>query len=305
MKQIVLITGANGMLAKHLAEQLENDYSIRFLSRKVTHENEYLWDNNTKYIDPKALIGVSYIIHLAGASIANKRWSKKRKETIISSRVDSAHLILEELKRNKITIDAFISASAIGYYGTTTTNTVFNEQSPSGNDYLSTVCTKWEKAAHLFKSENVATSVSVVRIGVILSKNGGALTKIVQSIKSGLGSGLGKGTQYIPWIHIQDLCEIFKFILEHKPMSGTFNAVSPEHTTNIELTREIAKSLDRKIILPNIPRFIIKGLFGEMAVILLEGSRVSADKIKKSGFKFEYENLGKALSSILKTDKIS
>jgi len=303
MKQVVLITGANGMLARYFAKQLSTEYSIRYLTRNVTKDNEYLWDLKDKYIDSKGLMGVNYIIHLAGSSIAEKRWSKKRKQTILSSRVDSGRLILEELKKHHITIDAFISASAIGYYGTRTTETIFNEESPQGNDFLSDVCSKWENTAKLFTSENIADRVSVVRCGIILSKNGGALKQIVKPIKYGIGSGIGKGNQYIPWIHIDDLCDIFKFIIENKHISGIYNAVSPEHITNIELVKKIAKILNRKIIFPNIPGFIIKGILGERSVLLLQGSRVSSDSIIKKGFNFKYNNLSKALNNILKSDK--
>ena len=300
MKKVVLITGANGMLAKYMGEQLSPIYSVRYLTRNVSNENEYLWDLKNKHIDSKGLIGVNYIIHLAGSSIVEKRWSKKRKQTILASRVDSGLLILEELKKYQITIDAFISASAIGYYGTMTSNTIFNEGSPQGNDFLSDVCSKWENTAQLFKSENVASRVSVVRCGIILSKSGGALKPLVKTIKYGIGSGIGKGTQYIPWIHIQDLCGIFKFIIKNEHISGIFNAVSPEHITNIELVKQIAKKLKRKIILPNIPSFFIKGLLGERAILLLEGSRVSSYRIIEYGFKFEYENLEKALTNIFR-----
>ena len=300
MKSVVLITGGSGMLAKHLAKHLDSQYSIRFLTRKKTSSNDYLWDIKKKFIDPKALIGVDYIIHLAGSSIANKRWSKKRKEDILSSRVDSAHLILEKLKENKITIKIFISASAVGFYGTKTTEKIYTEESPKGNDFLSYVCGQWENTAFSFRSNNMADKVSIVRIGVILAKDEGAFKKIVQPIKYSLGSLIGKGTQYMPWIHISDLCGIIKFLLENKKANGIFNAVAPNHITNKDLTKEIAKQLHRKLILPNIPRFIIQGLFGEMAMILLEGSRVSSDKILKYGFKFEYNNLSKALNNLIK-----
>ena len=300
MKKVVLITGANGMLAKYLGKQLSMEYNVRYLSRKVTKDDEYLWDLKNHYIDPRGLIGVNYIIHLAGSSVMNKRWSKEQKQTIFSSRVDSARLILDELKKHKLNIDAFISASAIGYYGTTTTETIFTEESPKGNDFLSSVCGEWERVTKLFKSENIAERVSILRCGLILAKDGGALKEIIKPIRYGFGSGIGTGHQYMPWIHIDDLCDMFKFIIQNKNISGIFNAVSPEHITNIELTKNIAKLLNRKIWLPNIPSFIIKSLFGERAVILLQGSRVSSDRIINSGFIFEYDSIEKALINILK-----
>ena len=303
MKKTILITGASGMLSKHLTKQLEREYSIRYLTRKVTKNNEYLWDLNKNYIDPNALKDVHTIIHLAGSAIADRRWTKKRKQIILSSRVDSAHLILDELKNNGITIDSFISASAIGYYGTKTTNIIYNEESEKGNDFLSNVCYKWEDAANKLKSSNVANKIAIVRIGIILSNSGGALKKIIRPIKYGFGSGLGTGNQYMPWIHIQDLCSLFNFLIKNKHISGTFNAVSPEHITNIELTRKIGKVLSRPIFLPNIPKFIIQALYGEMSLILLEGSRVSSDKIVEQGFSFNYGNLNNALINLLQAEK--
>jgi len=299
MKKIVLITGANGMLAKHLAKQMEEEYSVRFLTRKKTQINEYLWDLENNYIDPRALKDVHIIIHLAGSSIAEKRWTKKRKQLILSSRIDSAHLILETLKKHKITIDLFISASAIGYYGTTTTDEIFNEESQQGNDFLSSVCSKWEDATHTFKSSNVANRIAIMRIGIILAHNDGALKKIARPIKYGLGAVLGNGKQYMPWIHIQDLCRAFKFIIINEQLKGIFNVVSPEHITNVELTKRIGKVLNRPILFPPIPTFIIRGLFGEMGIILLNGSRVSSDKIRSKGFSFNYEHINDALNDVL------
>lgn len=299
MRKNILITGASGMLSRHLTKQLEGDYSIRYLSRKVTRNNEYLWDLNNNYIDFNALKDVHTIIHLAGSPIADKRWTKKRKQIILSSRVDSANLILNHLKKNAITIDSFISASAIGYYGTTTTDIIYNEESKKGNDFLSNVCQKWEDVAYEFKLNNVSNRIAILRMGIILSNREGVLKKIIRPIRYGLGSGLGTGNQYMPWIHIKDLCSMFHFLIINKNISGIFNAVSPEHITNIELTRKIGKVIRRPILLPNIPKFIIQALYGEMSLILLEGSRVSSDKIVEQGFNFKYDRLNRALINLL------
>ena len=299
MKQVVLITGANGMVASYLAKQLEGNYSVRFLTRKVSQDNQYLWDLNTKYIDVEALKGVNHIIHLAGTPISGKRWSRKRKQAILHSRVDSAQLILDTLKKRSLTVDSFISASAIGYYGTVTTQNIFTEESSKGNDFLSDVCGKWEDVAHLFKSNGVANRVSVVRMGIVLDKNYGAFKRIVQPIKLRIGASLGKGNQYMPWIHIHDLCGVYKFIIDNN-ISGTFNGVAPEHVTNTQLTKSVGRFLNRRIILPNIPEFLIKFLFGKMSVILLKGSRVSSEKIVQEGYCFNYQTLDQALSNLLK-----
>lgn len=298
MKQVVLITGANGMLAKQLAKKLENNYSIRFLTRTKTRNNEYLWDVNKNYIDPNALIGVQSIIHLAGASIIEKRWTKKRKQLILSSRIDSAKLILRALEKHQIKIETFISASAIGYYGAKTTAIVNSEKSQKGNDFLSDVCDQWEHAAFDFKSNGIANRIAIVRIGIILAKSG-ALNKIMKPIRFGLGSGLGTGNQYMPWIHVDDLVSIFEFILVNKRISGIFNAVSPQSVSNIELTKAIAQITNRPLLMPNIPKFIIQGLFGEMSSIFLEGSKISSQKIINTGFRFKYENINYALRSLI------
>ena len=299
MKQVVLITGANGMVANYLAKQLEGNYSVRFLTRKVSQDNQYLWDLNTKYIDVEALKGVNHIIHLAGTPISGKRWSRKRKQAILHSRVDSSQLILDTLKKYSLTVDSFISASAIGYYGTVTSQNIFTEESSKGNDFLSDVCGKWEDVAHLFKTNGVANRVSVVRMGIVLDKNYGAFKRIVQPIKLRIGASLGKGNQYMPWIHIHDLCGVYKFIIDNN-ISGTFNGVAPEHVTNTQLTKSVGRFLNRRIILPNIPEFLIKFLFGKMSVILLKGSRVSSDKIVQEGYCFNYQTLDQALSNLLK-----
>ena len=298
MNTVVLITGANGMLARSLAKSLGSKYTVRFLTREVTRHNEFKWDIGLKYIDPEALKGVNHIIHLAGSSVAEKRWTLNRKREIYSSRVDSATLILDELQKNNQTIDSFISASAIGYYGSKTTNDILTEESENGEDYLGKVCKDWESVAHTFKEKKVAHNTSILRLGIVLKNNSGALKKMTPSVRWGLGACIGTGKQWIPWIHIHDLCEMMEFLLV-SDVEGTYNAVAPEHVTNQSFTQELATVLRRKILLPNIPPLFFKLVFGEMAVVLLTGSRVSSDKIMSRGYHFKYANLHAALGNIL------
>ncbi|MCP4552764.1 MAG: TIGR01777 family protein [Bacteroidetes bacterium] len=298
MKEVVLITGSNGIIAKSLSEQLGDNYSLRYLTRKKRKENEFEWNINKKYIENGAFTDVSHIIHLAGAGISEKRWSENRKKTIFSSRIDSAKLILTILKKEHIKITSFISASAIGYYGTVTSEKIYYENDTKGNDFLSDVCYNWEKTADEFLNENISERVAKIRIGIVLSNRGGALEKIKVPIYYYLGAPLGNGKQYMPWIHIDDLCSIFKISIKEKKMNGVFNAVSPEYITNKTFTEILAKSMDRSIVLPNIPSIIIKLLFGEVSSLLLKGSRVSSKKIQENGLVFKYPNLEIALKNL-------
>lgn len=303
MKEVVLITGVNGMLAKALALELDGKYTLKFLTREVKQENAYRWDINLGYIDPEGLKGVNHIIHLAGSPIAEKRWTPERKREIKKSRVDGAQLMHDELQKNNQKIDTFISASAIGYYGAMTTNHIFNEDSPNADDFLGEVCREWERVAHSFKSNHVANKIDIVRFGIVLDRDRGALKKIAAPIRFGLGSGVGTGKQWVPWIHIADLCGMLKFVMTQKE-GGTYNAVAPEHVTNNVFTQKVAAVLKRKVILPNIPAFFIRLLFGEMAVVLLTGSRVSSTKITELGFGFKYAKLNDALRNIFSLNQI-
>ncbi len=298
MKQIVLITGANGMVAKSLAEKLSDHYDIRFLSRSKSNGNQFEWNVDSNYIDPRALDNVNHVIHLAGAGIADKRWTEDRKQLILTSRTKSAQLILDALLKRQQIIDSFISISGTGYYGGYTKDETFDEESEPGNDYLGSVCVAWENCAKQFEIEKVARKVAIVRAGVVLAKNDGALTKIAAPIKYGIGSLLGSGKQFMPWIHLEDLNNIFKFILENDSVQGIYNAVAPDHVTNKVFTQTLAKQLKRPLFLPKVPKFLLKLILGEMSVVVLEGSRVSSKKIQDAGFNFGYGTLKEALSNL-------
>lgn len=302
MKDIILITGAGGLIAHELSKKLEKDFTVRFLTRKKKHSNEFEWNIKNKTIDDTAFEGVSHIIHLAGANISEKRWTDERKKELISSRVDSADLILKTLQEKKIRLKSFISASGINYYGTKTTDAIFNENNQPGNDFLSEVVVLWERAADQFKEQNLAERVVKIRTAVVLSEKDGALKKMLPPIRMGIGAPLGTGKQYMPWIHIEDICTIYEFALKNNTMDGAFNAVSPQHTTNENLTKKIAEVLKKPLFMPNIPGFVLKLIFGELADALLEGSRASAEKIQNAGFQFKFPDLKKALEHLLKNN---
>ena len=288
----VLISGGTGLIGTALRQKLlARGYGVNLLSRhpkKADSGNTFGWDISSQTIDPKSFEGVSHIIHLAGAGIADKRWTDDRKKTIIDSRVDSAKLLLSGAKSAGIDLKGFISASGINYYGSKTTENIYTETDPPSADFIGECCVKWEAAADEFQS---ITRVVKLRTGVVFSPKGGALERIAQPVKLGFGAPLGSGKQYMPYIHIDDLCEMYIRAIEDEKMTGAYNACNGDPVTNTELTKAIAKVLLKPLWLPNVPSFALKMLFGEMASILLGGSRASADKIKSTGFEFQFENL--------------
>ncbi|SEM81898.1 hypothetical protein SAMN05421856_1078 [Chryseobacterium taichungense] len=300
MKDIILITGASGLIAQELSKRLEKNYTVRLLTRNKKHDNEFEWNIKAQTMDENALEGVSHIIHLAGANISEKRWTDERKKELISSRIDSAGLILKKLQEQNIKLKSFITASGINYYGTKTTDKIFNENDGQGDDFLSEVVVLWEAAADQFKKQNLAERVAKIRTAVILSEKDGALKKMLPTIKIGIGSPLGTGKQYMPWIHIEDVVAIYEYAIQNSEIDGAFNAVSPQHTTNENLTKTIAEVIKKPLFMPNVPGFLLKLIFGELADALLEGSRASAGKIQKAGFHFEFPDLKAALEDLLK-----
>lgn len=290
----ILITGGTGLIGKHLTQLFQDKgYKVAILSRSPKKENEYKWDIDNEFIDKDALQNTDYIIHLAGAGIADKRWTKKRKEILIDSRVKSANLLLKKVKELKIALKGFVSASGIGYYGAKTSETIFTEDSNSANDFIAEICIQWEAAVKKF--ENLNIPVTILRTGIVLAKKDSALQRINTPL---FLSALGSGKQYMPWIHIDDLCNLYVKAIEDDNFYGIFNAVANEHHTNTSFTKTLSK-VAKKLVLPiNAASFIMKLLFGEMAIILLQGSRISNTKTKKQ-YKFTYTTLEEALKDVL------
>jgi len=296
----VLIAGGSGLVGKYLAKYLQDKaYSVRILSREKKCLNRYptfIWDFSTGYIDEKAFSNVDFIINLAGENISSRTWSENRKEDILTSRIDSTKLLYEKTIEFNTPLRSFITASAVGYYGTITSEKIFQETDIPANDFLGNICKKWEIESHLF-SENGIRTVRI-RTGLVLTPKGGALEKIANPIKKGFGAVLGSGKQYVPWIHIDDLCRIYEFALQNSEFEGAYNAVAPEYTNQKNFTYAIAKALKKKIWLPNVPAFILKLILGERSDLVLFGSQISVKKIQNETFKFNYGTLETALESL-------
>ena len=298
--ETILISGGTGLVGRHLSKKLKaKGYNVAILSRKSRQDpyiSTYAWDIDKKEIENKAIETADYIIHLAGENIGNKRWSAKRRQLIIDSRVKTGQLLFEKTKENKKRLKAFISASAIGYYGTIASDKIFHETDPPSNDFLGEVCRKWEQSADSFMKLGIRTVK--IRTGIVLTKKAGALEKMILPIKIGIGSPIGNGRQYMPWIHIDDLCGIYIKAIEDIQINGAYNAVAPEYITNRDFMRTLALVLKKSFWFPKIPSIIIKIIFGKMSIVLLKGKRVSSEKIIKSGYKFIFPNLDGALSNL-------
>jgi uncharacterized protein (TIGR01777 family) len=290
------------MIGKYLSARLaEKGYEIVLLTRKINPHipyKQFEWDISEKKVDHAAFDDISYIVNLAGANISDKRWTKTQKSEIESSRVDSTNLLFSSLSLGRHKLKAIVATSAIGYYGSFTSEEILHEIDGPGNDFLAGVCIKWEKAINKFAESGIRTVI--IRTGVVLDRNGGAYAKIAGTVQKGMVSALGNGNQYVPWIHHEDLANIFIKALEEAKMKGTYNGVAPEHITNYEFTSIIASSLQKKLRLPNVPSFVVRALFGEMSDILLKGSRVSSQKLIESGFSFKFPELKSALIDLAK-----
>jgi len=304
MSKKILITGASGLIGSRLTELLlQKGYQVSHLgrSKKSGSVPSFVWDVDKGVLDLQALEGVETIIHLAGAGVADKRWTESRKKEILESRTKSSLLLYNTLVNTNHTVKTVVSASAIGYYGFGFGEEVFTEVSQPGTDYLAQVVKQWEESVDKISSLNLR--VVKLRIGIVLSDKGGALVEMAKPIRLGIGAALGTGKQYLSWIHLDDLCTMFIKAVEDETLQGAYNATSGDWVTNIELTKRIAKVLKRPLLLPNVPDFIMKIIVGEMAVIVVNGSKISADKIKKTGFKFNHTDLTETLRSLLVESK--
>ncbi|MDZ7650894.1 MAG: TIGR01777 family oxidoreductase [Cytophagales bacterium] len=300
MSKKILITGASGLIGTRLTELLlQKGYQVSHLGRTKKNGRipSFVWDVEKGTMDTAALEGVQTIIHLAGAGIADKRWTTKRKSEILQSRVQSSALLYTTLQTSVHQVQSVVSASAIGYYGFGLGDKIFTETDHVGNDYLAQVTQQWEQSVDKIGTLNIR--VAKLRVGIVLSNLGGALVEMAKPIKLYAGAPLGTGKQYLSWIHIDDLCRLFIKAIDDNEVKGAYNAVSGDWVSNKEFTTLLAKVLNRPLFLPHVPKFIMKLILGEMAMLVLNGSKVSADKIKEAGFIFDFPNLETALRNLL------
>jgi uncharacterized protein (TIGR01777 family) len=290
----ILITGGSGLVGKQITALLESKgYVVAWLSRSAQARTHFLWDVTAQTIDPQAMEWADAVIHLAGEGVAEKRWTAARKKSILDSRTQSTQLLHSAIEQAEKKPLAFISASAIGYYGFQTGATLVEESSPAGTDFLADVVIAWEQEVK--KIEALAVRCVLLRIGIVLDAKGGALGEM---LKPPVAAPLGSGDQWMSWIHVADLAKLFVFALEKNTLQGIYNAVGPQPATNQQLTKEAAAAKGKLYLGIGIPGFVLQLVLGEMAAMVLGGNRVSSQKIQKAGFEFEFPELKGALKAI-------
>jgi len=302
----ILITGGTGLVGKALGQALlEKGYKVIILSRQgdrkssVTNLSYASWNVEQQTIDKEAIAKADYIIHLAGAGVADKRWTKKRKQEIVDSRVNSSKLIVDSLKTIPNKIKAAISASAIGWYGSDPVipnPTPFAEDAPADNEFLGITCKRWEESIEPVTEMGIR--LAKLRIGIVLSNEGGALKEFIKPLKLGIAAILGSGKQIISWIHIDDLIKMFIAAIENEKMSGVYNAVAPNPVSNKELTLQLARARKKFFIPVNVPSFVLKVMLGEMSIEVLKSATVSSQKVQQTGFQFTFPEIKEAIENL-------
>jgi uncharacterized protein (TIGR01777 family) len=305
----VLITGGTGLIGMALTQALlEKNYKVIILSRGPGNKNESpgnvafaKWDIQTNTIDAEALQKADYIVHLAGANVAGKRWTDKRKREILDSRVNSAALLWKACHDTPNKVKAIISASGIGWYGedpVVPNPRPFREEDPADHSFLGDTCRQWEESADQFTS--LGKRVVKFRTGIVLSNEGGALDEFKKPVKFGIAAILGSGKQVCSWIHMDDLIRLYITAIEDDNMRGVYNAVAPNPVTNKVLTLELARAMKGNFyIAAHVPVFVLKAVIGEMSIEVLKSATVSCDKVHYAGFTFLYPSIGPALKSLL------
>lgn len=296
----ILLAGGTGLIGRRLSILLhQHGHQVSLLSRHKRSQGQYrsfYWNPTAGEIDHEAMRQADVVINLAGAGIADARWSVARKREIIDSRTKSTALLLESMQCTGHSPKVFLSGAAIGYYGERG-NTILSEESRAGSGFLAESCVAWEEAIATVAAAGIRTVA--FRIGIVLSTQGGALEKMILPARLGAGAYFGDGAQWYSWIHIDDVCNMFIHAINNADIQGTYNAVSPNPATNKELAAALMRALDRPQILLPAPAFALRLAMGEMADVVLNSTRVSAAKIAAAGFQFQHPELEAALLDLI------
>lgn len=297
----ILIAGGTGLLGSRLSHILkEKGHSVIHLSRRKNLEAEfpaYQWGLKKKTIDEEALRRADHIVNLAGAGIADGRWTEARKKLIISSRTDSADLFREAIKEKKTAAKSYISASAVGYYGHCGDQLVREDDPPGSEGFLPESVAAWEKAIGRVAKTGIRTVA--FRIGIVLSTQGGALEKMLLPFKFFNGTYFGDGQMYYSWVHIDDMARMFVEAIENEKLSGYYNGVAPVPATNKEIILATKKVLGKPALILPAPAAALRLAMGEMADMVLHSTRASSEKIEKTGFQFQFPELVGAIKDLV------
>lgn len=302
MAKNILITGATGLIGRKLVPLLlQQGHRVSILSRKqsdIKGAKVFLWDVKQQTIDLAAFEGIDTVVHLAGAGIADKRWTPEYKQEVIDSRVQSTQLLYQSIRATNAPVNSFVSASAIGYYGDRGEE-ILTENSEPGSGFLADCCALWEEAVNA--GITMGLRVVKIRVGLVLSREDGALASMEKPIRYFVGAPLGNGRQWMPWIHLDDMANIFAKAINDTTMAGAYNGCSPVPVTNKLFTKSIASQLGRPVWPFHVPAFVLRALLGEMSIMPLMSSNTSCQKLLDAGYKFAYLDLDSALKAIYAT----
>ena len=309
----VLITGGTGLVGKAITRLLlKEGYDVIILTRDIkkstansafANQVSYAaWDVEKQTLDTAALQKADYIIHLAGAGVVDKKWTKTYKKEIIDSRVESGKLLVKKLNETMHKVTTLVSASAIGIYGKDNGKNLpkgFTETDAADSSFLGETCRLWEESVAPVTAAGVR--LVVLRLGIVLSAKGGALAEFQKPIKLGVAGILGSGKQIVSWIHISDLCNVFLLALQNDKLQGTYNAVAPHPVSNEVLTKTLAREMKGNLFIPmHVPEFVLKIMMGERSIEVLKSATVSADKIAATTFNFKYPTIEVAVKELVK-----
>ncbi len=299
-----IIAGGTGLIGTHLAQLLtEAGHTVRILTRKPAGSGQYHWDPYKGAIDTAVFDGADAIINLAGSGIADRRWTAARKRDLIESRTKSIETLQRALAGLSQRPKVFVSASAVGIYGNSGEDWQY-ENTPvqqGQRDFMVECCDQWEQAADNVAQLGIRTVK--IRIGVVLATGGGALAEMAKPIHFGLGAYFGNGQVWMPWIHLNDICNLLIWAAENPQASGVYNGVSPQPARNIDLTKAVARAMGRRALFLPAPAFVLRLLLGEMSAVVLNSNRVSADKVLAAGFSFQFTDPDAALAALYKSSR--